>query len=281
MKNSDCRVLVTGAGGLLGKYLVNVLDEAGIVFFGLDRLALDITDLKSLQSKIIPLELTHIINCAAYTNVKKAEVDRDLCYKVNVLGVQNLVQVANQMSIDLIQISTDYVFDGIAKDGIYYPDSKKKPLNYYGLTKSIAEDFIIANASAWKIIRTSWLFGLSSNNFVSKIIKFSQNNKPISINDIEIGIPTYGLDLAYTIINHLNLRNGIYHFTNSGTATRFQYTEHILKLTTGGIVVVNNKLSSDVKRPTKAILFNSSNLELRHWTLALSEYLSEWKSIHL
>lgn len=125
MKTSAYRVLVTGAGGLLGKYLVKVLEETGIVFFSFDRSSLDITELESLRKTIKPLNLTHIINCAAYTNVAKAEVARDVCYIVNVLGVQNLVEISNQMNIELIQISTDYVFDGMSKDGVYYPESKK------------------------------------------------------------------------------------------------------------------------------------------------------------
>lgn len=279
MKSSAYRVLVTGAGGLLGKYLVKVLEGTGTVFFAYDKASIDITDLDSLQLTIAPLNLTHIINCAAYTNVAKAEIDRDLCYEVNVLGVQNLIEVSNEMDIELIQISTDYVFDGMSEDGVYYPDSEKKPLNYYGLTKSLAEDLILSYANAWKIIRTSWLFGLSENNFVSKIINSSIKGNTILVNDIEVGVPTYGFDLAHAIISYLHYDNGIYHITNTGSASRFQYAEHILKLTTYGEILVNNELSGDVKRPPKVILHISTNLEMRPWSDSLSEYLSNWKSL--
>lgn len=279
MEIRDCRILITGAGGLLGKYLVKILEEAGVIFFKFDKKALDITELNSLQSVIKPLGITHIINCAAYTNVVKAELERDLCYKVNVLGVQNLVKISNQMNTEIIQISSDYVFDGMSEDGVYYPESKKNPLNYYGLTKSIAEDFIIYNANAWKIIRTSWLFGLSSSNFVNKIIMSSYKKNKISINDIEIGVPTYGLDLANAIMHHLHLDNGIYHITNSGSASRFQYAKYILDLTTKGEILIDNILPDNVRRPSKVILMNHNMLEMRHWSLSLSEYLSDWKRL--
>lgn len=279
MNSSDYRFLVTGAGGLLGRYLVKVLEEAGIVFFAYDKASLDITEVDSLRSTIAPLNITHIINCAAYTNVAKAEIDRDLCYKVNVIGVQNLVEVSNHGNIELIQISTDYVFDGKCVDGLYYPDSIKNPLNYYGLTKSLAEDYILAKCKVWKIIRTSWLFGFSSNNFVNKIINSSYKKNIISINNLEVGVPTYGLDLAYAIIHHLHYASGIYHITNSGTATRYQYAKHILDLTTHGEILINNVLQYDVKRPRKVVLFKPYDLVMRHWTISLSDYLSTWSSL--
>lgn len=278
MKSSDFRVLVTGARGLLGKYLIKVLEAYEIVFFAFDKETLDITDFNSVRLIIEPLWLTHIINCAAYTNVAKAEVERDLCYRVNVVGVNNLVKISNKMKVEFIQISTDYVFDGVSEDGFYYPESKKNPLNYYGLTKSIAEDYIMNNANLWKIIRTSWLFGQSDENFVNKILNYSFRKKPIWINNIEIGIPTFGLDLAKLIVSNLHLSSGIYHFTNSGYTSRYQYAKQILDFTTNGEIYINNYLVSDVIRPRKVILMNHSNIENRHWMLALNEYLLDWKN---
>lgn len=279
MNNKEVRVLLTGAKGLLGSYIVEVLEDAKIVYFAFDKNTLDISDFDSVQSTIEPFVITHIINCAAYTNVAKAEIEKDLCFKVNVIGVQNLVKVSNTMNIEIIQISTDYVFDGMSEDGIYHTYSNKNPLNYYGMTKSLAEDYIINNAFAWKIIRTSWLFGHSNNNFVNKILIKSYHNEPIHINDLEVGTPTFGLDLATSIINNLHLKSGIYHITNSGSTTRYQYAKKILDLTTKDSPNVDNVLSNNVIRPRKVILSNTLELEMRHWTLALKDYLSDWKRL--
>jgi len=269
------KVLITGAGGLLGNYLSLRLMSLNIPFVALTKSELDITSVENIIQIIESNHPTHIINCAAYTDVTRAENQREFCYEVNVNGVINLVKFANQINAELIQISSDYVFDGTSNDGMYYEDSIKNPLNYYGYSKSIAEDYISKNCYKWKIVRTSWLFGKSEDNFVNKILSLSNKKHTIKINNIEIGSPTYGLDLAKTIIDILPMGSGVYHVSNSGFASRYEYAKFILDLTTNGPIVVDNELSKLVKRPQKVILVNNTGIELRSWKDALKEYLSK------
>lgn len=119
------KVLITGANGLLGKYLVETLEQNKIQYLAYNKNELDITDIYSVSNVLHEESPSHIFNCAAYTNVVKAEVDREICYKLNVDGVKNLTSFCNQLGIELIQFSTDFVFDGTTKDGLYKIDDKK------------------------------------------------------------------------------------------------------------------------------------------------------------
>jgi dTDP-4-dehydrorhamnose reductase len=274
MKNNEPIFLVTGAKGLLGNYIVEVLTASNKVYFAFDKFALDITNPDLIEAVVSRTKPTHIINCAAYTNVAKAEEEKELCYKINVEGVKNITTVANKKDIELVQISTDYVFDGKSSDGKFHFDSIKNPLNYYGYTKSIAEDYVMYNAKRWKIIRTSWVFGDSPNNFVNRILRQSYDEKLITMNNIEIGVPTFGYDLAQGILEIISHSNGIFHLTNSGFASRYEYTKYILGNSTKSEVIINNDLSKGVIRPEKVLLVNNTNIELRHWKDALNDYLS-------
>ena len=145
------------------------------------------------------------------------------------------------------------------------------------MTKSIAEDFIISNADSWKIIRTSWLFGSSKNNFVTKIISSSKETNVVKVTDKETGIPTFAKDLSYKIIEIFPLCNGIRHITNIGIATRFEYAQRVLELTTFKEVLKGNRDLS-VIRPMKVILADYMNYGMRHWKEALEDYLNSSNS---
>jgi dTDP-4-dehydrorhamnose reductase len=275
-------ILVTGANGLLGKYVVDALAESNYYFLSFNKDELDITNLESLKTVIEKLSPTYIINCAAYTNVAKAEQEKELCYQVNVDGVKNLVSVSNLVHAKLIQISTDYVFDGNSDIGLYYPNSKKNPLNYYGLTKHLAEDFITSQCNNYSIIRTSWLYGDSSNNFVSKILDFSKSQDSIEVVDDEFGSPTYALDLAYAIIKLINKDIvKVIHLTNVGFISRYDFARKIIELDGGNIKLYRTRsLSKGVLRPKRVNLVNLeeiNSLSLRPWLAALSEFISTKK----
>lgn len=277
MSKKTTKILVTGAQGLLGKYLLESLKQNDFSVLAYDKIEFNITDYDSILSIFKKERPTHVINCAAYTNVDKAEIEKELCYKVNFQGVVNLVAVINQIGAELIQISTDFVFDGTSSDGLYSTNDKKNTLNYYGFTKSLAEDYIIENALNWKIIRTSWLFGDSDNNFVNRIIKMSEEGMTIQVTDQQIGVPTYAKDLSDNIMKIIYSDGGIYHITNSGQGTRYDYANNILMLTTRGQIRVNNDTKGSVLRPKKVILVDNSMLAIRHWKEALAEYLYTYK----
>lgn len=277
MSKKTTKILVTGAQGLLGKYLLESLKQNDFSVLAYDKIEFNITDYDSILSIFKKERPTHVINCAAYTNVDKAEIEKELCYKVNFQGVVNLVAVINQIGAELIQISTDFVFDGTSSDGLYSTNDKKNTLNYYGFTKSLAEDYIIENALNRKIIRTSWLFGDSDNNFVNRIIKMSEEGMTIQVTDQQIGVPTYAKDLSDNIMKIIYSDGGIYHITNSGQGTRYDYANNILMLTTRGQITVNNDTKGSVLRPKKVILVDNSMLAIRHWKEALAEYLFTYK----
>jgi dTDP-4-dehydrorhamnose reductase len=224
------------------------------------------------------LNPTHIINCAAYTNVAKAEQEKELCYLVNVEGVKNLVFVSNIVKAKLIQISTDYVFDGDSDNGVYYPHSKKNPLNYYGHTKHLAEDFVTSHCISFLIIRTSWLYGNSNDNFVNKILDYSRSRDSIEVIDDELGSPTYALDLAYAIIELINKDfDNIIHLTNDGFISRYDFARKIIELDGGNINLYRTRsLSIGVLRPKRVRLVNDEDrytFNLRFWISALSEFI--------
>jgi len=277
--NKRFYVLVTGSSGLLGSYLMKELENQGILCKGLGKRDLDITD-KSKTIKVLKEENpSHIVNCAAYTNVPQAESQKELCYSINVDGVKNLTIASKLINARLLHISTDFVFDGKSSDsGLYDSDSVANPLNYYGITKHLAEEYIIKHASEWNIIRTSWLYGNNDKNFVEKIIALSLVSNSIKVTTKEVGSPTYALDLSQAIVCILkNDLNGIYHLSNYGFVSRYDFVKEILKDKDVNIEPLSNFSFDNVTRPEKIILDDKKNplpLKLRDWKTALNEYLS-------
>jgi dTDP-4-dehydrorhamnose reductase len=273
-------ILVTGADGLLGSYVTKELDKNGISYKGFSRKMLDITDSSSLSNAFMNSKPTHVINCAAFTNVLKAEENKTAAYLVNVEGTRNLVYYSNMFSTKLIHISTDFVFDGNSDSGVYFPDSKKNPLNYYGFTKHLAEEHIIEYSRKYLIIRTSWLYGERSNNFVSKILHMAKLGHEITVVNDEFGSPTYALDLASKIISIVQEPiSGIIHLTNSGSVSRYDLACKISDLSNYNAIIKPANFSyDDIHRPKKVILKNSNLehlLKLRSWEEALMEFINK------
>jgi dTDP-4-dehydrorhamnose reductase len=246
----------------------------------MSRQELDIVDEAKVRMVLNQYLPTHIINCAAYTNVAQAEVEKDLCYSINFNGVKNLVNSANELGIFFIHISTDFVFEGNNSDFLYETHSHRRPINYYGLTKMLGEDYVISQALKWAIIRTSWLFGKYSNNFVNKIIEKANSEFEIHVTDQESGSPTYGLDLAAAIVRIIDKEViGIYHITNVGITSRYNYAKKIIVLLGLSAKINKQQIKSDfmVTRPSKVLLSGKNNpvpIKMRKWTDALKDYLN-------
>lgn len=283
MKNKEILVLVTGAHGLLGRYIVNELRASKLIFYAYGKEELDISNVQATNAIIERINPDFVINCAAYTDVVKAEIEKGLTYAVNVEGVINLVDVSNRISAKLIHISTDYVFDGKSKSGLYYPNSKKNPINYYGLTKHLAEEHIISNCLKYVIIRTSWLYGRSETNFVKKIINLSQLHETINLNYYEYGSPTYALDLARSIIRIIRQEhNGIFHYSNIGFVSRYEFARRIIELSGYNLKIKHNlNLLNKVLRPKAVKLLNNYKYDFlfdnRDWHDALKEFINSEK----
>lgn len=236
-------IWLIGNKGMLGTQLAELLDnEAKLEFTGSDR-EVDITDAGAIEAFLADCDkngkkITCIINCAAYTNVNKAESDIELCTKLNVEGPGLIAKAAKKWGAVLIHISTDYVFDGKA-DTPYTEDMKKNPTGVYGSTKAGGEDQIEANCSDFYILRTAWLYGKYGNNFVKTMLRLFEENGGAKVVCDQFGTPTYAKDLARSIAFFAKKIEkspaekpafGIYHCTNMGQTNWHEFACKIAEL---------------------------------------------------
>ena len=270
-------VLVTGSNGQLGRCLNYIKHKHSIIkFHFLNHNNLDITNHQSTLRYIKENELDYIINCAAYTNVDKAEDEPNKAKKINVLGLENLVKISEIFHIKLIHISTDYVFDGYCNHELKELD-KTNPIGVYGKTKLNGEKLVLNSKGQAIVIRTSWLFSPFGNNFVKTILSLSSSNQKISVINDQYGKPTYGLDLAEVIIKLINssksFNNKIYHFSNEGVTSWYDFAKSIIELSGSKSTLVPIKsfeYSSKAIRP-KNVALNTDliettlNIEIPYW----------------
>lgn len=227
------KILVTGCNGQLGREMHNILEEKlpGITLYT-DVQHLDITDAAAVKKFIHDSDITHIVNCAAYTNVDRAEEDKLMCSAVNVNAVKNLALAADEIGAKVIHISTDYVFDGTAHRP-YRESDKVNPISQYGTTKRAGETALLALAPDSIIIRTAWLYSPYGKNFVKTMIRLGKEQPEIRVVGDQIGTPTYAKDLAqaiYTILTSQQWVPGIYHYTDEGVASWYDFTKAIHRL---------------------------------------------------
>lgn len=281
-------ILVTGSEGQLGKSIKFFSDDCkNYNFYFKSKFELNITNFSDVEDFLIENKINLIINCAAYTNVEKAEVERYKAALINHHSVENLAKLCSLNDIQLIHISTDYVFDG-NKITSYSEDDVTNPINYYGITKLAGEENILKyKLKKSAIIRTSWLYSNSENNFVSKIIKLTKNKFEINIVDDEIGSPTCANDLAKAIFQIIpkinNTKTEVYHFSNLGFCSRYEFVKKIkefLKLDCNIRPV--KKKSSKIKRPHFSALdcskiINSFQLNIDSWEYSLKNHLNNNK----
>jgi len=271
------RVLVTGARGMLGTDLVCVLEEKGHEVFATDIEELDITQPDFLSKMIGDICPDVVVNCAAYTNVDKAEEEPENAYQINGLGVKNLALVCEDLDIDLCHISTDYVFDG-TKEGPYTPDDPPNPINAYGQSKLAGEKYIQEIMKKFYIIRTSWLYGKYGKNFVYAVLDLAKKQSEIRIVDDQIGSPTWTVTLSKMIAKIIQTQKyGIYHVTDKTEKgiNWYQFAREIVRLSGLDIKVVAIKTEDF---PLKAKRPKSSVLDLVMVKMLLKEDLPFWKN---
>lgn len=276
-------MLITGANGQLGSSLKKLLKSDGIF---LTSYELDITKIDDIKKSIDRYMPSHIINCAAYTNVEQAESDSETAFLINQHGVSNLAKICEANKIPLIHISTDYVFDG-KKNTPYTEDDKPNPINTYGKSKLAGEYAMLDALNIGVIIRTSWLYSTSESNFVAKVLYMLKNNKELNIVYDQIGSPTFSDDLAKSIsiiLDKWNF-NGIelFHYSNEGVASWYDFACSIAKLS-GFKTPINPVKSSDfpskVNRPPFTLLSkdkikSSLEMTIEHWEKSLSRCITE------
>ena len=286
---------LVGKNGMLGREVEEILSARGMALVGTGR-ELDITDaavVDAFAGKHCP---TWIVNCAAYTNVDGAEDEPDAAGAVNATGPRNLARAARAAGAMLLHISTDYVFDGRKQDG-YDPGDPVSPLGVYGRTKAEGEAAIAAETDAYVIIRTAWLYGRHGKNFVSTMLRLLKERGSVRVVDDQRGSPTYAKDLAAAIravieSPHMRETSGIYHYTNEGATTWFEFAQEIARLgTERGLVTDSVKVEAvssaewgaKAPRPMCSLLDLSKTRRVfgiapPPWRESLARYLDELAS---
>lgn len=240
-------VLVTGANGQLGQCIQKIQNQhSGINFHFKSSSELDITNRQAINDYFLNHTIDYCVNCAAYTNVELAESETDKAYLVNAESVKQLAEACVKHHTTLIHISTDYVFDG-TKTTPYLETDKTNPISVYGASKLKGEQHIQEVAQKYFIIRTSWLYAEFGKNFYKTIVQKAKEKANLTITIEQKGTPTNANDLAELILEIINKENtdyGIYHFSNEGEATWYDFTKEIIE---------NLKLASAEKPTLQAV----------------------------
>lgn len=221
------RVLVTGANGMLGRDLQEALGGHEVTALG--RADLDVTDPEAVDAAVS--EHDAVVNCAAYTKVDDAEAHEAEAYAVNATGPANLAAACARRGARLVTISTDYVFDGTATSP-YEEDRPRDPLNAYGRTKAAGEELALQrHPGGTYVVRTAWLYGAHGPNFARTMLQLAASRDTWSVVDDQVGQPTWTADLAAQIVRLLESEApaGVYHGTNSGEATWYEFARAVLE----------------------------------------------------
>lgn len=278
-------LLVTGSSGQLGQCLKQLLLSAtDISCYFAAREDLDITNSDELQRFFSDHNFDYCINTAAYTNVEKAESEQKEAFLINAEGAYSLAKACKKHNVVLLHISTDYVFDGMAKTP-YQEQDPTNPLNVYGASKLKGEQHIVDTWNKHFIIRTSWLYSQYGQNFLNSMLQFAKQKKALTITTQQKGTPTNANELAQvlvTIIKTGNARYGVYHFSNQGEATWYDFAKAIFKAT-GEIDTVNlaktEHYATFAKRPSYSVL-NCNKLKdtlgitYRNWEDSLKQIIN-------
>lgn len=281
-------ILVTGSNGQLGSELKALAQKyPSYNFHFTDYKELDITNHATVDTFVKAANISIIINCAAHTAVDKAETDIEMSTKLNHLAVENFAKIAKVNSIQLIHISTDYVFDG-TNHIPYTENDKTNPQSVYGSTKLAGETALQKiNPANSIIIRTSWVYSSFGNNFVKTMLRLAKERKELGVIVDQIGTPTYARDLAKVlleIIPKLNTKNAeVYHFSNKGVCSWYDFAKAIFDLKEIEMkvnAIETSQYPTAAKRPFYSVLNknkieNTFQIEIANWRDSLKECLQK------
>ena len=281
------RLLITGSKGQLGKEFYRIKSLSKHKFLFTDSSQLNVSSIDSINSYMSDIKVDCIINCAAYTDVRKAEVEREKAFDVNSNGVKNLVVYCEKTQTRLIHFSTDYVYNSLNKK-LINEDELTDPQNYYGYSKREGEKHIENSKGESIVIRTSWLYSKYGNNFVNTIIDKSKTGENLKVINDQFGCPTYAKDLALAVIqilesdNIIDKKAKIFNYSNTESTNWFDFAKKILKLygSKNKIEPVDSEYFKDeVKRPkfsitSKQKIIDTFNLEINNWDKSLANFIS-------
>lgn len=286
------KVLITGSMGQLGRALNKSLlksnnyeiyntdvNEVNDVFLG-KVYSLNITDIEAVEKTFNIFSPDVVVNCAAHTAVDLCETDQVNAYKINVEGPKNLAMFSDKMGAKMVQISTDYIFDGFATTP-YTEEMKGNPQSIYATTKYESEKIVMKYCSKSYIIRTGWMYG-EGNNFIRTMLNLSEKNKEIKVVEDQYGTPTSASEVARLIVYLIETENyGLYHGTCEGSTSWYEYAVEIFKLANKNVLVKPVKsyeYASIAKRPKYSVLENKrlkeeTNFQFTSWSDELNVYI--------
>lgn len=292
-------ILVTGANGQLGNEIRIVAQSSSDSYIftdinhidGVETTYLDITDLKAVRKIVTEHQVNAIVNCAAYTNVDKAEEDVALCTLLNRQAPENLAIAMKEVDGLLVHISTDYVFGGDSYNTPYKEEQQGTPTGVYGYTKFLGEQAIQAVGCNHVIIRTAWLYSEFGKNFCKTMMNLTATKPQLKVVFDQVGTPTYALDLARAIAMVLERfdgsQTGIYHYSNEGVCSWFDFTKMIAEYSRKTECDVqpchSDEFPSPVKRPSYSVLDKTKikkvfGVKIPYWTDSLKQCISNLKN---
>ena len=293
-------ILVTGGNGQLGNEMRQVARNSTDKYIftdvvapeGVDTTLLDITDLEAVRALVKQENISCIINCAAYTNVDKAETDEAFCEKLNAEAPENLAKAMKEVRGLLVHISTDYVFGGDPYNTPCREEQQGTPTGVYGKTKLLGEQKIQATGVNYLIFRTAWLYSEYGKNFCKTMLNLTATKPMLKVVFDQAGTPTYAYDLAlaiYTIVSERKYvgNTGIYHYSNEGVCSWFDFTKMIAELSgqTGCDIQPchSNEFPSPVKRPAYSVLDKTKfketfGLKVPYWVDSLKVCIRNLKA---
>lgn len=282
-------ILITGANGQLGNEIRRITGNSQNNYIFTDVAELDITDLDAIRQLAIGEKLSIIVNCAAYTNVDKAEDDYDMADLINNKAVRNLAVIAKETGATLIHVSTDYVFNG--ESCIPYQETcRTNPIGVYGKTKLAGELSIQEIGCKYLIFRTSWLYSQYGNNFVKTMQRLTSERETLNVVFDQVGTPTYAADLAsliYKIIEEdIYHKQGTYHFSNEGVCSWYDFAKKICGLSENICDIQpchSDEFPSKVRRPSFSVLDKTKvketfNIKIPYWEESLTQCIKELKA---
>lgn len=285
MNKDEKYVLITGARGQLGHDLVKELESRNIKYLATDYDNLDITDDIKVSKFFSEHNISCVIHSAAFTQVDKAEEEKELTHKINVIGTSNIVNECMKKDIPMVYFSTDYIFGGEG-DKPYSEDDKANPLGEYAKSKYEGE-LLVKKLKKYFIIRISWVFGINGKNFIKTMLQLSETKKELNIVSDQIGSPTYTVDLSKLVADMIQTdKYGVYHATNEGFVSWADFAREIFKRANVDVVVhdvTTEEYNAKALRPKNSRLNKSKLVEngfnkLPSWQDALDRFLIELKN---
>ncbi|KAB2488085.1 dTDP-4-dehydrorhamnose reductase [Priestia endophytica] len=276
------KVLITGGNGQLGKaFKANWMDKADVLVFSKETL--DVTDDKAIYQTIRIHKPDIVIHCAAYTAVDDCEKNTVTAFETNTLGSFYIAKACAENQALLVYISTDYVFDG-NKDTPYEVTDDTHPLNIYGLSKWLGENLVRKTWSESYIVRTSWLYGHDGKNFVKTITNKASQSEQCRVIVDQVGSPTYADDLTNAVFHLVGKTFGIYHFSNKGSCSWYEFAKEIYRQKGADpnlvLPVKTEEYGSLAQRPTYSVLsirnyISNTGKSSRHWKEALNDFFQK------